>query len=115
MDGESIKYYLAKNYQKINLQIHTTKFFKSCISEGFLPKGLNVNFNLAIDVNDQELVTKIERILDDQGSRILDTLYIKSQSLEIFLDEQYQKLIVRFRELYPEEEVRVFIRKVKDD
>ena len=80
-----------------------------------MPKGLNVNFNLAIDVNDQELVTKIERILDDQGSRILDTLYIKSQSLEIFLEEQHQKLIVRLRELYPEEEVRVFIRKVKDD
>ena len=62
MDGESIKYHVAKKYQKIRLQTYTTNFFKSCISEGFLPKGLNVNFNLAMDVNDQELVTKIEQI-----------------------------------------------------
>jgi len=39
---------------------------------------------------------------------------IKSQSLEIFLDEQYQKLVAQLRELFPEEEVRVFIREVKD-
>ena len=99
MERERTKYFAAKKYLKIRLQMQTTNFLKSCITEGFLPKGLNVAFSLAMDVNDQELVTQIEQILDFQGSRILDTLFIKSQSLERHMERQYEELLAHLRRL----------------
>ena len=97
MDIERTKYFAAKMYLKNRIQMQTTNFLKSRISEGFLPKGLGVNFSLAMDVNDQELVTKIEQILDFQGSRILDALFIKSQSLEGHLEKQFEGLMAQLR------------------
>ena len=106
MEIEHTKYFVAKKYLKIRLQMQTTNFLKSCITEGFLPKGLNVAFSLAMDVNDPELVTQIEQILDFQGSRILDTLFIKSQSLERTLERQYEEVMANLRRDCLEEEVR---------
>ena len=80
-----------------------------------MPKGLNVAFSLAMDVNDPELVTQIEQILDFQGSRILDTLFIKSQSLERTLERQYEEVMANLRRDCLEEEVRRFLIQMKVD
>ena len=80
-----------------------------------MPKGLGVKFSLAMDVNDQELVTKIEQILDFQGSRILDALFIKSQSLEGHLERQFEGLMAQLRSVCLETEVRSFLTQMKRD
>jgi hypothetical protein len=41
--------------------------FNSCVSEGFVPNGMRSKFNLARDVNDEDLIRNIQENLNIQG------------------------------------------------
>ena len=52
------------------------------MSEGLLPKGFQISFNLANFVNNQNLVKEIQGVIDDSNSRLFDLVYEKSQEEE---------------------------------
>ena len=52
------------------------------MSEGLLPRGLQISFNLANYVNNQNLVKQIQGVIDDSNSRLFDLVYEKSQEEE---------------------------------
>ena len=58
------------------------KFLFSCMSEGVIPKGLRINFQLAKFVNDENFVSSLQNLLEDSNSRILEMLYEKISSKE---------------------------------
>ena len=57
------------------IEKENTIFLQSCISEGLIPLGLRKSFNLAIDVNDSDLVQMIKKECDENSSRLLDLIY----------------------------------------
>ena len=68
------------------------RFLRSCISEGLIPKGIRVNFNLAKFVNDENLIHSLQDIIDEANSRVLDLVYDKN------IDEE-EKLLNRLEGL----------------
>ena len=51
------------------------KFFRSCISEGLVCKGVRNKINVAYDVNDKDFVMEIKKLQDWNSSRVLDSFY----------------------------------------
>ena len=78
------------------------KFFKACISEGLLPKGLRSKFNLAIGVNDVNLVENIQKHVDMCASRRLDLIYKYSQQEQEKLFNQYVETVQILSESVPQ-------------
>jgi hypothetical protein len=79
---------LGLNQQKV-------KFFKSCISEALIPKGLKGKFNLAMDVNDRVFVVKTQSLINETSSRLLDLIFDQTcekenETLEILEDLKMQ-------------------------
>ena len=87
---------LSGNYWCMQRERCDFKFFNSCVSEGLIPKGIKSKFTLARDVNDEKIVKKIQDIVDDQGSKILDSFLMSA-------GENLKK----FEEIFFEEKVRV--------
>ena len=58
---------LSTNFVNLRTELEENKFFRCCISEGLLPKGLRSKFNLARDINDQNFVKEIEIYLDEEA------------------------------------------------
>ena len=56
------------------------KFFNSCVSESLVPKGLRRSFNLARDVNENELIEELQEIVDTQSSKILNSMLKSSEN-----------------------------------
>ena len=54
------------------------RFLKSCVSEGLIPKGLRVHFNLAFNSQNDDLPKNIKSLMNENSSRILDQVYIQS-------------------------------------
>ena len=84
---------IAPMYLKYRLQCEKNKFFKSCVSEGFLPKGIQGKFNVAIDVNDEQFVNETQVLMNNHGSRMLDVVFIHSQKIERKLQCEYEAAI----------------------
>ena len=81
-----------------------SKFFKSCVSEGFIPNGIKIKFNLAMNVNCEQLVRSIQNDLNYQASRILDKVRETSEnSLEHF-EESFEKRKFEALEKFGEKE-----------
>ena len=80
---------ILENIEKhlLDLQNLKTKksFFQKCRANNLLPEGLTIDLNLALGVNDSLLVMRIQDILDQASSNILDTL-------EIFCDDGMENL-----------------------
>ena len=70
-------------YLRSKNQEATSNYFKSCISEGLLPIGLRGKLNLAMDVNNADLVEEIQKQMNIHGSKPLNILYIQSQENKI--------------------------------
>ena len=112
---EDKKARVAKSYVKSRIQMQKSNFLKSCISEGLLPKGVKMKFNLAMNVNDEELVAEIENSLDLASSRLLDSLYIDSQRLERQLELEYEESVAQLRSVCLEEAVRRILLQIKQN
>ena len=112
-EDEGWKDELQKLYLKVCQQSSKTKFLKSCVSEGLIPDGVKCNFNLAMDVNNQQLVQSIEEEMDFHSSRLLDRMYTHSQGMEDEMLDQQIKLEEGLRRRVPEAEIRSFIRATK--
>ena len=76
------------NMQKERLNL---KFFTSCVSEGLVPNGMKIKFNLAKDVNNEAFVKDIEKNLNYQASRILDTVKDNTEEKLKDLEESFDK------------------------
>ena len=76
---QEIRTQLLQNFKQLAHLKQQNKFMYSCMSEGLLPKGLQISFNLANFVNDQNLVREIQGVIDDSNSRLLDLIFEKSQ------------------------------------
>ena len=57
-----------------------------------MPSGLRVNFQLAKYVNDENLVSSIESLLEDKNSRLLDLIYQKNAEMEGEIQSQIEAL-----------------------
>ena len=75
------------NMQKERLNL---KFFTSCVSEGLVPNGMKIKFNLAKDVNNEAFVKDIEKNLNYQASRILDTVKDNTEEKLKDLEESFE-------------------------
>ena len=81
---QGLKAELKKQFQKLGYQEQNSRFLFSCISEGVIPQGLQFNFSLAKFVNDREIISKIQQIMDDSNSRLLDLILSSlEEALEI--------------------------------
>ena len=80
-----IKTQLTQFFKQLGTIQQRNKFLFSCMSEGLLPRGLQISFNLAKYVNNQNLVNQIQGVIDDSNSRLFDLVYEKSQEEEVFM------------------------------
>ena len=72
-------------YQRSKLR---KNFFTECKNSNILPKGILLDFNLALGVNDHNLVDRIQMILDQASSNILETLQAYTEEeIEAFDDK----------------------------
>ena len=69
---------MRKEFRKLGYLEQNIRFLFSCISEGVIPQGLQFNFTLAKFVNDREIISKIQNIMDDSNSRLLDLIYVRN-------------------------------------
>ena len=83
------------------------------MSEGLLPKGLQISFNLANFVNDQNLVREIQGVIDDSNSRLLDLIFEKSQEKEHEILERIDDLKEEIVEAAGAEEGSAIFNQVK--
>jgi hypothetical protein len=80
--------FLRNIYLKTQQSQLQCSFLKACINDNIIPKGFRVSFNLASCINDVNLVNKIQSILSECSSRLLDEVIIsKEQGLSANLDE----------------------------
>ena len=75
MTVQEMRGQIRKLLKQLGKLKQNSKFLFSCISEGVIPKGLKLGFNLANYVNNRDLVENIQKIMNDSNSRILDALY----------------------------------------
>ena len=66
---QEIRAQLISKFKQLGEVQQRNKFMYSCMSEGLLPKGFQISFNLASFVNDQNLVNSIQGIIDHSNSR----------------------------------------------
>ena len=102
-------------YLKSRHQMSKSQFFKSCVSEGLIPDGIKGKFNLAMDVNNQQLVKSMEEEMDFHSSRVLDKIYIGSQEMEAQLEIRQQEMIEGLRRTIPEIEIQNFASEMRRD
>ena len=77
-DIQAMRAQMLRCFRELGSLQQNNRFLRSCISEGMIPKGLRVNFNLAKFVNDENLVNNLQDIIDDANSRLLDLVYDKN-------------------------------------
>ena len=75
-------------------------FFKNCMINNVIPFGLQLSMNLALGVNNSELVTRIEDILELASSRIVETL-------EMLAEEKVEKTKVELKQSKEEAETKL--------
>ena len=69
---------VRKLHFKLNIMQIKSRFLNSCISEGLIPKGFRVKFNLAFHTKNESLPNSIKKLLNEKSSRILDLVYSQS-------------------------------------
>ena len=77
-DIQAMRAQMLRCFRELGSLQQNNRFLRSCISEGMIPKGLRVNFNLAKFVNDENLINNLQDIIDDANSRLLDLVYDKN-------------------------------------
>ena len=78
-----------QNYQNGKLRLN---FLNECKKNRVLPRGISLNFNLALGVNDHGLVDQIQSILDQASSNILETVIVFTEEKGYELDEALEDL-----------------------
>ena len=67
-------------------------FFQECKNSNILPNGISLTFNLALGVNAYELVGRIQTILDQASSNILEALKDFSEVKEEETNDKLEEL-----------------------
>ena len=83
---------LEKTYLNIRKVQAKNTFINKYIINNLLPNGLKLSLNLALGVNDPNLVNRIENILELASSRIVETLQFYLQNEETVLDEELDRI-----------------------
>ena len=83
---------LGQNYFNFRKVQAKKTFLNKCMTNNVLPSGLKISLNLALGVNDSDLVCTIENILDLAFSRILETLVLFLEKEEEVLDNELVSL-----------------------
>ena len=86
-----------KLHFKLSSMQAKVKFLKSCVSEGLIPKGLRVHFNLAFNSQNDDLPKHIKSLVNENSSRILDQVYnqsiIEADQLDVAYRMESQNLL----------------------
>ena len=80
---------LKNTYRNLEDIRNKLRFFSLCQKNGVIPSGLSLKFNLAMGVNDPILINKIETILDEGSSSIMDQLILHCEAKEKEVEEEY--------------------------
>ena len=75
---QEIRNQIQNSFQLLAKIEQNNKFLNSCISEGLIPKGLTINFQLAKYVNDEDLVNNIKDIIEEANSRVIYLIFEKN-------------------------------------
>ena len=89
---QEIEDQLRRSFESLGKLEENNRFLFSCISEGMIPSGLKLNFNLAKYVNDETFVRNIENIIDNANSRLLDLVYERNMYEENSIYDKLEKL-----------------------
>ena len=89
---QEIEDQLRRSFESLGKLEENNRFLFSCISEGMIPSGLKLNFNLAKYVNDETFVRNIENIIDNANSRLLDLVYERNMYEENSIYDKLGKL-----------------------
>ena len=81
---------VGKTYQNFRKIQAKKEFFNKCMINNVLPDGLKLSLNLALGVNDPNLVSTIENNLELASSRVLETLKIYAKEEEGVLDNDLE-------------------------
>ena len=101
MTVQELKDIRAKFHLESSLEKENTKFFKACISEGLLPKGLRATFSLAMGVNDVNLVNSMQNCVNMCASGRLDLIYKYAQRKQENLQYQLEEAAGTLSNLIP--------------
>ena len=77
------------DYQKSKLK---KNFLVDCKQNNLVPKGVSLNFNLSLGVNDYLLVDRIENILNQASSNILEAMEEFTENEIERLDDKLENL-----------------------
>ena len=92
MDNHRNLELLENLYDKLQRLKNKKFFLANCRESGLLPRGLQLNFNLAFGVNEYSLVNEIENILEKASSSILDSLITSCEEKEKVVEEQFESV-----------------------
>ena len=79
---QGLKTQMFRCFNDLEYTRQNNHFLHSCISEGLIPKGLKVTFNLAAHINNQHFVGVLQEIMNHSNSRLLDLIYKQNISKE---------------------------------
>ena len=113
MTLQEIKDKVSILYTNRQLQASSVQFFRSCISQGLIPLGIRVHFNLAMDVNTEDFVQQIKRSCDKSASRKLDLIYAQAQKKLEKLEAEYEAAEIDLANSLTESVLRRFIVSMK--
>ena len=65
MQIQEIRALMYECFNELGRIQQNNKFMYSCMSEGVIPKGLRVQFQLAKYVNDVQFVSSLQKLLED--------------------------------------------------
>ena len=89
---------VRKLHFKLSSMQIKSKFLNSCISEGLIPNGFRLRFNLAFNTKNINLSKNIENLLNENSSRTLDLVYSQCVEEVYELESAYELESERLRE-----------------
>ena len=88
---QEIEDQLHQSFKSLGKLKENNQFLFSCISEGMIPSGLKLNFNLAKYVNDETFVNNIKAVIDNANSRLLDLVFERNVNEENSIHDKLNK------------------------
>ena len=91
MDNRESLGILEGVYDRLQRLKNKRFFFNDCRKLGVLPKGVQLCFQLSLGVNEPDLVTEIEIILERASSKIVDCLDKYCEEREEEMENEYDQ------------------------
>ncbi|KAK7465900.1 hypothetical protein BaRGS_00037552 [Batillaria attramentaria] len=96
-------------YVKQERYLYKLNFLEVCKNQGTIPNGLRLNFNLAYNIHNEELITSIQTVLDSASSSILDLLIEQCKTDAVSIQREFEESRQRFNNVLGENETDAIV------